>query len=107
MVWPVLVALLQYGDRYYAPDGPPMLLTHRGCGGERHREARLRAEARPLWSRRALCFDLREELALHAIPRQFRRPLGGEGLSHLLERALFGISHVAPFSVMRRSSSLA
>ena len=33
-LWPVLVALLQYGDRYYAPDGPPMLLTHRGCGGE-------------------------------------------------------------------------
>ena len=33
-LWPVLVALLQYGDRYYAPDGPPMLLSHRGCGGE-------------------------------------------------------------------------
>jgi DNA-binding HxlR family transcriptional regulator len=33
-LWPVLVALLQYGDRHYAPDGPPMLLTHRGCGGE-------------------------------------------------------------------------
>jgi DNA-binding HxlR family transcriptional regulator len=32
-LWPVLVALLQYGDRYYAPGGPPMLLTHRGCGG--------------------------------------------------------------------------
>jgi DNA-binding HxlR family transcriptional regulator len=32
-LWPALVALLQYGDRYYAPDGPPMLLTHRGCGG--------------------------------------------------------------------------
>jgi DNA-binding HxlR family transcriptional regulator len=33
-LWPVLVALLQYGDRHYAPDGPPMVLTHRGCGGE-------------------------------------------------------------------------
>jgi DNA-binding HxlR family transcriptional regulator len=33
-LWPVMVALLQYGDRHYAPDGPPMLLTHRGCGGE-------------------------------------------------------------------------
>jgi DNA-binding HxlR family transcriptional regulator len=30
---PALVALLQFGDRYYAPDGPPMLLTHRDCGG--------------------------------------------------------------------------
>jgi DNA-binding HxlR family transcriptional regulator len=33
-LWPVMVALLQYGDRYYAPDGPPMRLTHRDCGGE-------------------------------------------------------------------------
>src|SRR5919198_800765 len=31
-LWPVLVTLLQYGDRHYAPDGPPMLLTHRGSG---------------------------------------------------------------------------
>jgi DNA-binding HxlR family transcriptional regulator len=33
-LWPVLMALLHYGDRHYAPDGPPMLVTHRGCGGE-------------------------------------------------------------------------
>jgi DNA-binding HxlR family transcriptional regulator len=33
-LWPVLFALMQYGDRHYAPDGPPMLITHRGCGGE-------------------------------------------------------------------------
>jgi len=34
-LWPVLVALLKYGDRHYAPAaGPPMLLLHRGCGGE-------------------------------------------------------------------------
>ena len=32
-LWPTIVALLQFGDRYYAPDGPPMLLTHRDCGG--------------------------------------------------------------------------
>jgi DNA-binding HxlR family transcriptional regulator len=25
---------LRYGDRHYAPDGPPMVVTHRGCGGE-------------------------------------------------------------------------
>jgi hypothetical protein len=25
---------MQYGDRHYAPGGPPMLITHRGCGGE-------------------------------------------------------------------------
>jgi DNA-binding HxlR family transcriptional regulator len=33
-LWPVLFALMRYGDRHYAPDGPPMLITHRGCGGE-------------------------------------------------------------------------
>jgi DNA-binding HxlR family transcriptional regulator len=32
-LWPVLVALMQYGDAYYAPDGPPLVLTHSGCGG--------------------------------------------------------------------------
>jgi DNA-binding HxlR family transcriptional regulator len=33
-LWPILVALLKYGDRHYASDGPPRLLLHRGCGGE-------------------------------------------------------------------------
>jgi DNA-binding HxlR family transcriptional regulator len=33
-LWPVVVALLQYGDRYYAPDGPPVVLTHKHCGGQ-------------------------------------------------------------------------
>lgn len=30
---PVLVAMLQWGDRYAAEAGPPLLLRHRGCGG--------------------------------------------------------------------------
>jgi DNA-binding HxlR family transcriptional regulator len=33
-LWPVIVALLQWGDKYAAPDGPPVVLRHRGCGGE-------------------------------------------------------------------------
>jgi DNA-binding HxlR family transcriptional regulator len=34
-LWPVLVSLLQWGDRHYAPaEGPPRLLIHRDCGGE-------------------------------------------------------------------------
>ena len=33
-LWPVIVALLQFGDRYYAPDGPPVVLTHKDCGGQ-------------------------------------------------------------------------
>jgi DNA-binding HxlR family transcriptional regulator len=40
-LYPVLVALLDWGDRYLAdPDGPPMLATHRGCGAQVHAELR-------------------------------------------------------------------
>ncbi len=34
-LWPALIALLHWGDRYSAePDGPPMLIVHKECGGE-------------------------------------------------------------------------
>ena len=33
-LWPVLVALLQWGDRHALGGEPPMIITHRGCGGE-------------------------------------------------------------------------
>jgi DNA-binding HxlR family transcriptional regulator len=33
-LWPVVVALIKWGDRYEAPNGPPVLLTHKDCGGE-------------------------------------------------------------------------
>ena len=33
-LWPTLVALMKWGDRYTAPDaGPPVVLEHRDCGG--------------------------------------------------------------------------
>lgn len=32
-LWPTIVALMQWGNHYAAPDGPPVLLEHRGCGG--------------------------------------------------------------------------
>jgi DNA-binding HxlR family transcriptional regulator len=33
-LWPALVALLAWGDRHSPePDGPPMLIVHKGCGG--------------------------------------------------------------------------
>lgn len=32
-LWSVLTAMLEWGDRYYAPQGPPRLLLHAGCGG--------------------------------------------------------------------------
>ena len=30
---PVLHQLMKWGDRHYAPDGPPILTLHVGCGG--------------------------------------------------------------------------
>jgi DNA-binding HxlR family transcriptional regulator len=33
-LWPVLVALLKWGDRHVSPDGGPIVIEHRGCGGE-------------------------------------------------------------------------
>ncbi len=33
-LWPALIALLRWGDRYSPnPGGPPMLVVHKGCGG--------------------------------------------------------------------------
>ena len=33
-LWPAIVALMNWGDQYAAPDGPPTLLQHKNCGGE-------------------------------------------------------------------------
>jgi DNA-binding HxlR family transcriptional regulator len=33
-LWPVLVALLSWGDRHGLEGDRPMILQHRGCGGE-------------------------------------------------------------------------
>jgi DNA-binding HxlR family transcriptional regulator len=32
-LYPVLQALRSWGDEYLAPDGPPLLYTHKDCGG--------------------------------------------------------------------------
>jgi DNA-binding HxlR family transcriptional regulator len=32
-LWPAVVSLMQWGDKYGAPSGPPTVLEHRGCGG--------------------------------------------------------------------------
>jgi hypothetical protein len=33
-LWPALIALLAWGDRHSPePDGPPMLVVHKECGG--------------------------------------------------------------------------
>ena len=33
-LWPVLTTMRQWGDRYLAPDGPPLELVHKGCDHE-------------------------------------------------------------------------
>jgi DNA-binding HxlR family transcriptional regulator len=33
-LWPVTIALLQWGDRHYAEQGRPRVIRHRDCGGE-------------------------------------------------------------------------
>ena len=38
-LYPVLVAVKEWGDRYLAdPGGPPLLMVHRDCGAEVHTE---------------------------------------------------------------------
>jgi len=34
-LWPALIALVHWGDKYSSgPEGPPRLIVHKGCGGE-------------------------------------------------------------------------
>ena len=39
---PVIVALTEWGDRWAAPDGPPIAYEHEGCGGRVRSELRCR-----------------------------------------------------------------
>lgn len=33
-LWPVMISLLHWGDRHLEwPDGPPVVVVHKGCGG--------------------------------------------------------------------------
>lgn len=32
-LWPVLIHLMSWGDKHYAPMGPPLVMEHEGCGG--------------------------------------------------------------------------
>ena len=33
-LWPATMMLMKWGDRHLAPDGPPVVVLHKGCGGE-------------------------------------------------------------------------
>ncbi|MEZ0352520.1 winged helix-turn-helix transcriptional regulator [Mycobacterium sp. pR1184] len=50
-VYPVLMALRDWGDRYMAPDGPPVHFRHRGCPGEAHVSLACDACGNPLTAR--------------------------------------------------------
>lgn len=42
-LWPALIHLMRWGDAYYPePEGPPLLIEHRDCGG--HPTAELRCD---------------------------------------------------------------
>ena len=41
-LYPVLMAMREWGDKHMAPEGPPIDVSHRDCGGEVH--ARLTCE---------------------------------------------------------------
>ena len=45
---PVLVDLMRWGDAHFAPNGPPSVLRHAGCGGELGRGAACQACGRPV-----------------------------------------------------------
>ncbi|MFC5747356.1 winged helix-turn-helix transcriptional regulator [Actinomadura rugatobispora] len=32
-LWPAMMVLMRWGDRHYAPAGPPVIVAHAGCGG--------------------------------------------------------------------------
>jgi DNA-binding HxlR family transcriptional regulator len=33
-LWPIIVALLDWGDKHASPGGPPVVLEHKECGGQ-------------------------------------------------------------------------
>lgn len=35
-LWPIVTAMRQWGDKYAAPDGPPMRVMHKKCGKVSH-----------------------------------------------------------------------
>jgi DNA-binding HxlR family transcriptional regulator len=51
-LYPVLMALREWGDRYMAEDGPPLKVRHRGCGSTSSAIAAARRSARATASRR-------------------------------------------------------
>jgi DNA-binding HxlR family transcriptional regulator len=69
-LYPVLFGLMRWGDKHAAPNGPPRLVLHRGCGG------------RP--DDHLVCAKCGEPLGVHQIET---RPGSGVGAGTLRPRA--------------------
>jgi DNA-binding HxlR family transcriptional regulator len=64
-LWPAIVELMRWGDRYAAPpQGPPIVIRHRGCGGVLGERRICDRCGEPLGVR-----DVRAEFGPGAIPR--------------------------------------
>ncbi|MCW2787560.1 MAG: hypothetical protein JWP74_4077 [Marmoricola sp.] len=50
-IYPILMALRDWGDAYMAPDGPPVLYQHRDCGGEAHVHLECDSCSKPMTAR--------------------------------------------------------
>jgi DNA-binding HxlR family transcriptional regulator len=50
-LWPVLTAMRQWGDKYAAPDGPPVRVVHKKCGKVSHAVMTCSACGEPLSAR--------------------------------------------------------
>jgi DNA-binding HxlR family transcriptional regulator len=50
-LWPVITTLRQWGDKYAAPDGPPLQLIHTDCGNLAEAELVCVACAEPIGAR--------------------------------------------------------
>jgi DNA-binding HxlR family transcriptional regulator len=66
-LWPILVALMKWGDKYAAPNGPPVVLRHVGCGGELDDHRVCKACGKPVEAH-----ESQAELGPGALPAQDR-----------------------------------
>ena len=76
-LWPVVVELLHWGDRYAAPHGPPIVIRHKGCGGELGERRVCTRCGEPLGAR-----DVRAEPgpgSLHTNPNRTATRVGAAG----------------------------
>jgi DNA-binding HxlR family transcriptional regulator len=88
---PVIMALTQWGDRWSAPDGPPIVFEHEGCGGRVRQELHCgrcaqRVQPENVTARKtAVMRRLQEQRKARAsrAPRSASRRRGGETRTRL------------------------